>query len=114
MKWNFSKILALGSLSIISLNVIAAGKITGYRGQVFYFTDDPVFSQNAYQYHKDGVLYVQDGKVLEAGDYSALKNKYKDNTTIVDYSGKFITPGFVDAHVHYAQMEMVASYGDQL
>ena len=73
MKWNVSKIIATGSLSLISLNVMAAGNITGYRGQVFYFTDDPVISQNAYQYYKDGVLFVQDGKVLEAGDYATLK-----------------------------------------
>ena len=79
-----------------------------------YFTDNPFFSQDAYKYHNNGVLYVQDGKILEAGDYSILKSKYTNNTTIVDYSGKFITPGFVDAHVHYAQMEVVASYGDQL
>ena len=58
MKWNFSKIMALGNLSIISLNVMAAGNITGYRGQVFYFTEDPVFSQNAYKYYKDGILYI--------------------------------------------------------
>jgi guanine deaminase len=114
MKGNFSKIIALAGLSLISFNAMASGQITGYRGQVFYFTDNPAFSQDAYKYHKDGVLYVQDGKILEAGDYSILKSKYTNNTTIVDYSGKFITPGFVDAHVHYAQMEMVASYGDQL
>lgn len=114
MKWNFSKLIAFGGLSLLTMCAVAAGKITGYRGQVFYYTDNPVFVKDAYKFYKDGVLYVQDGKVLEAGDYATLKNKYTGDTTIVDYSGKLITPGFVDAHVHYAQMEMVAAYGDQL
>lgn len=113
MKKSFSKIMALGGASLISLNLFAAEAITGYRGQIFYFTENPVFSKNAYQYYKDGVLYVQKGIILEAGNYATLKNKYA-HATLVDYSGKLITPGFIDAHAHYAQMEMVASYGDQL
>ena len=76
MKWSFIKILTLGCVSLIAFNVMASGKITGYRGQVFYFVDDPVFSHNSYKYYKNGILYVQDGKVLEAGDYSALKSNY--------------------------------------
>lgn len=114
MKWSFFKWAGLVSLSMLSMSVVAAGKITGYRGQVFYFTDDPANVKDAYQYFKNGVLYVQDGKVLEAGDYLTLKNTYSTNVTLIDYSGKLITPGFIDAHVHYPQMEMVASYGDQL
>jgi guanine deaminase len=114
MKGTFLKSMVAGGLTLLSTYAIAQGEITGYRGQVFYFTDDPVTVKNAYKFYKDGVLYIQDGKVLEAGDYSALKSKYKNNVSIVDYSGKLITPGFVDAHVHYAQMEMVAAYGDQL
>ena len=116
MKWSFLKVIACGSL-LLTANAVAAGNITGYRGQVFYFTDNPVEVKNAadsYKYYEDGVLYVQDGKILEAGDYASLKNKYGNNVALVDYSGKLITPGFIDAHVHYAQMEMVASYGDQL
>lgn len=88
-------------------------QITGYRGNVLYFTENPAFFENAYKYHEDGVLYVQDGKVVEAGDYSTLKTKYT-NAKIVDHSGYLITPGLMDSHVHYPQMEMVGSYGEQL
>lgn len=58
-------------------------------------------------------MYVKDGRVVESGDYSSLKNKYKD-VRLVDYTGKLIVPGFVDTHVHYPQTEMIAAYGDQL
>lgn len=114
MKWHFSVITALLCLPFIAHSAIGSNKIIGYRGQILYFTENPVFHKNAYQYHKDGVLYVQNGKILEAGDYASLKEKYTGDITIVDYSGKLITPGFIDAHAHFAQMEMVASYGDQL
>ena len=117
MKWNFLKVLAPVSLLLLSVNAIADDKITGYRGKVFYFIDSPVEVtdvKDSYKYYEDGVLYVQDGKILEAGEYASLKSKYGNKVTLVDYTGRLITPGFVDAHVHYAQTEMVASFGDQL
>ncbi len=95
------------------INATNNGTLTGYKGSVFYFTDNPKFTQNAYQFFSDGVLYVQDGKVVEAGDYNKLQAKYA-NAEIVDYTGKLITPGLMDSHVHYPQMEMVGSYGEQL
>lgn len=95
------------------VNSVLADQITGYRGEVLYFTDNPVKVVSAYKYYPDGVLYVKDGKVVTSGDYSQLKSKYKQ-ATIIDYSGKLIVPGFVDTHIHYPQTGMIASYGAQL
>lgn len=102
-------ILGISLTSTFSL----ADQMTGYRGKILYFTDNPVKTVSSYKYYPDGVLYIQNGKVVTAGEYASLKNKY-NQATIVDYSGKFIVPGFVDAHVHYPQTEMIASYGAQL
>ena len=107
------KKLALVLGIIVVSKVAIASQITGYRADILYFTDNPVKVVSAYQYYPNGVLYVQDGKVVTAGDYTQLKGKYK-SATIVDYSGKLIVPGFVDAHVHYPQTEMIASYGEFL
>ncbi|MBU3557841.1 guanine deaminase [Polynucleobacter sp. Ross1-W9] len=85
----------------------------GYRGGVLYFTDNPAKTQDAYRYFEDGVLYVEGGRVLEAGNYKDLRSKY-GTARIVDYSGRLIIPGFIDTHVHYPQSEMMAAYGDQL
>lgn len=114
LKRNLLKSVVLLNLLGLSCFSYATGEIVGYRGQIFYFTDNPVYVKDAYKYYKDGVLFVQNGKILEAGAYDSLKKKYAKNSTIVDYSGKLITPGFIDAHAHYAQMEMIGSYGDQL
>lgn len=32
----------------------------------------------------------------------------------VDLRGKLLLPGFVDAHVHYPQTEMIGAFGEQL
>lgn len=107
------KKLALVLGVIFASTVAIADQITGYRGDILYFTDNPVKTVSAYKYYPNGVLYVQNGKVITAGDYTQLKSKYKQ-AAIVDYTGKLIVPGFVDAHVHYPQIEMIASYGAQL
>ncbi len=88
-------------------------KLTGYKSAVFYFTDNPRFNKNAYHFFPNGVLYVANGKVVEAGDFNELQAKYPQ-AEIIDYSNKLITPGLMDSHVHYPQMEMVGSYGEQL
>jgi guanine deaminase len=33
---------------------------------------------------------------------------------VIDYRGKILMPGFIDAHVHYPQVDVIASYGAQL
>ena len=84
---------------------------------MFYFTEDPVKlidSRQSYNYFKDGLLAIEDGKVVEAGYYDDLISKYSEETPIDDYTGKLIMPGFIDTHLHYTQLEMMASYGEQL
>src|SRR5699024_2384456 len=33
---------------------------------------------------------------------------------VEDQSGRLLVPGFIDCHIHYAQTDMIASYGEQL
>jgi guanine deaminase len=105
--------LALFSFALFGASISFAQALIGYKGDVLYFVDNPEKSPNSYRFYENGVLYVQDGKVVEAGNYSELSKKYK-SATLVDYSGKLITPGFIDTHVHYPQSEMIAAYGAQL
>lgn len=85
------------------------------RGSVLHFLENPATSQSvkdSYQYIKDGIVAVKDGKILKVGKYSdEYAKKYSD---IRDHRGSLIIPGFVDTHIHYPQTEMIASYGEQL
>jgi len=84
-----------------------------YRASVLHFLDDPSTVEDAHEYHEDGLLIVEQGRVVELGPYAALAPRYAD-VPMVDYRGKLIVPGFIDTHVHYPQTEMIAAYGEEL
>lgn len=93
--------------------VIAHASLTGYKGDVLYFTGDPQQGKQYEHYIHDGELLVENGYVVDTGTESAMQIKYHPDK-IVDYSGKLISPGFIDTHVHFPQIEITASYGKQL
>src|SRR5258706_986208 len=45
-------------------------------------------------------IAIKDGKIVETGKSSDLQNKY-DAKEKTDAGGKFIYPGFIDAHAHF-------------
>lgn len=49
----------------------------------------------------DAVVVVQDGRIVAAGP--ARKVKIPEGAQRIDVQGKWITPGLVDAHVHFFQ-----------
>ena len=46
-----------------------------------------------------GVLYVKDGRIVYVGPSNGLP-RLPDGTTVVDCTGKHITPGLIDCHSH--------------
>lgn len=89
--------------------------VVGYRASILHFLHDPDHGRDgSYQYFEDGLLIVENGHVQAVGSFSALAKGLPKDTPIEDYSGRLIMPGFVDAHVHYPQSEMIAAYGEQL
>ena len=45
-------------------------------------------------------IAVKDGKIVYAGDKITARKLCDDNTKILDYTGKYIYPGFFDSHTH--------------
>ena len=45
-------------------------------------------------------MAVRNGKIVEVGTTKALTDKYESGNK-VDANGKFIYPGFIDAHAHF-------------
>jgi guanine deaminase len=83
--------------------------LQAYRASLLHFTADPAFHDNAYGWHEDGLLIVNDGQVQAAGDYASLRASLPDSVEIQDYRGKLIVPGFIDTHIHYPQTDIIAS-----
>lgn len=52
-------------------------------------------------------MIISDGKIIETGKASDLETKY-DPKEKIDAAGKFIYPGFIDAHAHFV------GYGNSL
>lgn len=89
--------------------------VAAFRGEILDFTGDPATQGDAaHRHHPDGVLVVRDGRVAAVGPASAVLPTLPVDAAITDYRGKLILPGFVDTHIHYAQTDVIASYGAQL
>ena len=87
-----------------------------YRAALFHTLEDPsrAPAAEAFAYHPDGLLVVEDGHVAAFGAYEALAPNLAADTPIEPLPGRLITPGFVDAHVHYPQTDIVGAWGPQL
>ena len=74
------------------------------------------------EYIANGALVVDDttGNIVDYGSSEDILAQYVHNqegqqaVKIHDYKDKLIMPGFIDTHVHYPQMDMIAAYGEQL
>ncbi len=93
--------------------------ITAHRGEILHFMDDPrhgaTGSQDApEQYLEDGLLVIEEGHVAQCGPARDLIPGLPDSVSVYSHSNALIVPGFIDTHIHYAQVNVIASYGTQL
>ncbi|HEY3947697.1 guanine deaminase [Phenylobacterium sp.] len=89
---------------------------TAFRAALFHTLADPMGAPaaEAWAYHPDGLLIVEDGHVAGFGAYADLAPSLGEEVTVEHLPGKLITPGFVDAHTHYPQTDVIAAWGSQL
>ncbi|MFM7886742.1 MAG: guanine deaminase [Pseudanabaena sp.] len=89
--------------------------IKGFRASFLDVIADPFFAPevNCIRYFPDGLLVIEQGNVKELGNYADLHDQYQD-LLITHYSERIIVSGFIDTHIHFPQIEMIASYGEQL
>jgi guanine deaminase len=84
-----------------------------FRGTIFHLLDDPASSAEAVGHFEDGGLIVEDGHVAEVGAWNEIAPLLK-GTPVEHFRDGLIVPGFIDAHVHYPQVDIVASPGSHL
>ena len=87
-----------------------------YRARIAHCLADPgeESREGALEVFDDGLLVVEHGAVVEAGDASSLLKGLDNSVEVTDLSAKIIVPGFIDCHVHFPQLDIIASYGEQL
>jgi guanine deaminase len=88
--------------------------LASYRAELLSVPHDPrTAGHEAIVHHADGLLVVEDGIIVAAGDFAETVSRFP-GMALRHYVGKLITPGFVDTHVHYPQTDRIASFGHQL
>jgi guanine deaminase len=87
-----------------------------FRASIFHCLSDPgPHADNAAVEHiDDGLLVVEDGRVKQIGTANELLPALPEGVQVEDHSGKLIVPGLIDCHVHFSQVDIIASYGEQL
>lgn len=93
----------------------ASTSLRALRGRLLWFVDDPeTAGEAAHRYVADGLLVIEHGLVKAAGEARDLLRTLPVDAEIVDHRPHLIMPGFIDAHIHMPQTQVVASYGAQL
>ncbi len=80
------------------------------RAAIFHTPRNPFLTANALVAHTDGALAIENGKVVDCGDYGSVAKAHPD-ATVRDLRGGYILPGFIDAHVHFPQVRMLGGLG---
>ena len=84
-------------------------------GQTFEVSGNPMVErwQDCIRVNTQGAVAVAGGKIIAVGDAGTLRAAHPQ-ARLTDYRAALVCPGFVDAHVHYPQTAIIASWGKQL
>lgn len=84
------------------------------RCRLAHFRDGYSSPSESFEYIEDAIVVLSEGK-FEAVYHAKEANQEGINeNAVVDKRPSLMMPGFIDAHVHSAQINMIASYGAQL
>ncbi len=84
-------------------------------GQTLGFSGNPLTGDwaDAVQFDSAGGVLIDGAQIVAVGNGAALKAAHAD-AVVTDYGDAVISAGFVDAHMHYPQTGIIASWGKQL
>ncbi|MBI6630100.1 guanine deaminase [Pontibaca salina] len=82
-------------------------------GQVLSFDGCPFDGEATAAAQLDEAICIQNGHIVAVGTAERLKAD-APGVRVVDHGARVIMAGFVDAHVHYPQTAIIASWGKRL
>ncbi|WP_372572058.1 guanine deaminase [Ruegeria jejuensis] len=85
------------------------------RGRVLTFHAEPQNGEDsdAYSYIEDGAVLVRDGVIRKTGSFGDVTAIAPD-AQIIDHQPHLLMAGFIDTHLHFPQVQVIASWGSQL
>ncbi|MDL2409327.1 guanine deaminase [Rhizobium calliandrae] len=86
------------------------------RGRLLSFKRAPqsLSDTDCYFYEHDGGLLIENGIIAAAGPYTDVKARAPAHVAEIDHRPHLILPGFIDMHLHFPQMQVIASYAADL
>ncbi|MEP3047431.1 MAG: guanine deaminase [Roseibium sp.] len=86
------------------------------RGRILSFKSEPEGPEDtsSFDYIEDGALLVGNGKILTQGTYHDVKFCAPVDVDVIDHRPHLLLPGFIDTHLHFPQVQVIASWADQL
>jgi len=81
------------------------------RGRVLSFHADPTETADSHRFWENGAILVDDGRILAVGDYADTRDPEAQE---IDHRPHIIMAGFVDPHIHFPQVQVVAAWAAQL
>ncbi|MFO7189354.1 MAG: guanine deaminase [Pseudomonadota bacterium] len=88
--------------------------VRALRGTLVWFHDDPFVNDDAMRVVEDGIVAMAGGRIVASGPASEVLPALPPGVRPMSYGRSLILPGFVDAHIHYVQAQIVGSCGAQL
>ncbi len=87
-----------------------------FRASILHCLADPGEQADpaAHEYIEDGLLLVEDGVITELGSAGDMLPDLGDGVRLTEFTDRMIVPGFIDCHVHFPQLDIIGSYGEQL
>jgi guanine deaminase len=82
--------------------------IQAFRSSILHFK-----ANKQAEYFDDGILVIEDDKVKKVASAKDLLPELI-GVDVQVFENKIIMPGFIDTHIHYPQVDVIASYGEQL
>ena len=86
------------------------------RGRTLTFNRKPSSANDtgSFNYSDDSAILIKDGIIEKIGSFEEIKSKLPNNINIIDHRPNLIVPGFIDTHLHFPQVQIVASYASNL
>ncbi|MCB2127884.1 MAG: guanine deaminase [Rhodobacteraceae bacterium] len=83
-------------------------------GQTLFYSGNPMTGGiDAARHSSRGAVLIENGRITAVGEADTLRNAHPQARQH-DYGNALISAGFIDAHVHYPQTAMIASWGLRL
>src|SRR5579875_1054930 len=69
---------------------------------------------SCFEYFADGVLLVEAGRIAALGPAAQLLPMLPASVPVITHRDRLLLPGFIDAHIHYPQTDIIGAAGHRL